>query len=149
MTLAISPLTKARAQHLLSYLLVSLVPIMICGILLIGNTYSQHTDQEDQAAYNGLHMFSSTYSRLMSSMDSCAGHFEDSYPIIFNKVKPQYALRLLHIKRIMRHLLTFSITCAAAITYIQVKASLTIMRLSWNLCLITTSTLICRNYSPI
>lgn len=43
MTLAISPLTKARAQHLLSYLLVSLVPIMICGILLIGNTYSQHT----------------------------------------------------------------------------------------------------------
>ena len=41
MTLAISPLTKARAQHLLSYLLVSLVPIMICGILLIGNTYSQ------------------------------------------------------------------------------------------------------------
>lgn len=79
MTLAISPLTKARAQHLLSYLLVSLVPIMICGILLIGNTYSQHTDQEDQAAYNGLHMFSSTYSRLMSSMDSCAGHFEDSY----------------------------------------------------------------------
>lgn len=69
---------KIRIRHLLSYLLLSMLPIVMCGTLIVLSTYNRRVDSLNQNTLNGLHLFSGTYSRLLNSMDSCAGHFEDN-----------------------------------------------------------------------
>ena len=71
---------RARFRNLFSYLAVSILPILLCGLLLANNTYVRRCQQADETALGGLTLFSRTYSAFLSGMDACAGHLADNLP---------------------------------------------------------------------
>ncbi|HML45480.1 MAG TPA: hypothetical protein PKE04_01870 [Clostridia bacterium] len=66
---------RARLQHLLSYLVVSMVPVLLCGILLIHSGYRQSVHEIEQTAYTGLGLMKSNYEYLLQSVDISVSHF--------------------------------------------------------------------------
>ena len=49
---------RTRRMHLFSYLLISVLPILICGLLLNYSSFSRQTEQQDAIAHENLELFS-------------------------------------------------------------------------------------------
>lgn len=66
---------RARLQHLLSYLAISMVPVLLCGVLLIQSSYGQSAREIEQTAYVGLGLLKNSYEYLLQSVDISVSHF--------------------------------------------------------------------------
>lgn len=68
---------NAKLSHLFSYLVISILPVVICvSVLAINNVSDQKQRLDGQAAY-GLQQFNDNYRVYMEIMDACSGHLED------------------------------------------------------------------------
>lgn len=94
--MAINSAVQARAwrRHLCSYLLISILPILICGLLITYNSYVRHTERADNQALEGLTLYNRTYASILSGMDACAGHLEDYIASTYPSGKEQLSHQL-------------------------------------------------------
>ena len=66
-----------KLAHLFSFLAISILPVLVCIVMLGANNLSTYKSQQDSAVMYGMHQFTNNYLIYMEIMDACTGHLDD------------------------------------------------------------------------
>ena len=66
-----------KLAHLFSFLAISILPVLVCIVMLGANNLSTYKSQQDSAVMYGMHQFTNNYLIYMEIMDACTEHFDD------------------------------------------------------------------------
>ena len=66
-----------KLAHLFSFLTISILPVLVCIVMLGANNLSTYKGQRDAAVMYGMHQFTNNYLIYMEIMDACTEHLDD------------------------------------------------------------------------
>lgn len=66
----------SRTTHLFSFLTISILPVLVCIIMLGANNLATYKRQLDTSVMDGMHQFTNNYLIYMEIMDACAEHMD-------------------------------------------------------------------------
>lgn len=66
-----------KLAHLFSFLTISILPVLVCIVMLSANNLSTYKSQQDSAVMYGMHQFTNNYLIYMEIMDACTEHLDD------------------------------------------------------------------------